>query len=65
MLDSGIFPSRLKVSKILLLYKKGDVSTLNNYRPISLLPAISKIFERIIYDQVPILITITYYHSTE
>ena len=63
MLDSGIFPSGLKISKILPILKKGDVSSLNNYRPISLLPAISKIFERIIYmiSFMPILIIITYY----
>ena len=47
MLDSGIFPSGLKISKILPIFKKGDY-----YQPISLLPAISKIFERIIYDQL-------------
>ena len=49
MLDSEIFPSGLKISKILPIFKKGDVNSLNNYRPISLLPAISKTFERIIY----------------
>ena len=43
MLDSGIFPSGLKISKILPILKKGDVHSLNNYRPISMLPAISKI----------------------
>ena len=52
MLDSGIFPSGLKIEKILPIFKKGDVNSLNNYRPISLLPTISKIFERIIYDQL-------------
>ena len=52
MLDSGIFPSGLKISKILAIFKKGDVNSLNNYRPISVLPAISKIFERIRYDQL-------------
>ena len=52
MLDSVIFHSRLKISKILPIFKKGDVNSLNNHRPISLLPANSKIFESIIYDQL-------------
>ena len=43
MLDSGIFPSGIKISKILPIFKKGDVHSFNNYRPISMLPAISKI----------------------
>ena len=42
MLDAGIFH----------LYKKGDANTVNTYRPIPLLPAISKLFERVIYDRL-------------
>ena len=52
MITTGIFPDSFKISKITPLFKKGDVSMLSNYRPISLLPTISKIFERILYNQL-------------
>ena len=52
MLTTGIFPYAFKVSKVIPLYKKGDSSLLVNYRPISLLPTISKIFEKVIHDQL-------------
>ena len=42
----------MKVSKIKPLFKKGDVTLLNNYVPISLLPCLSKIFERILFNQL-------------
>ena len=42
----------LKIAKVKPLFKRGDTCQLNNYRPISLLPTISKIFERIIYSQL-------------
>ena len=48
-LETGIFPEMLKNAEIKPLYKKGDSSCFNNYRPISLLPTISKVFERVIY----------------
>ena len=51
MLNTGIFPDKLKIAKIKPLFKKGDSKAFNNYRPISLLPSISKIFEKVIYDQ--------------
>ena len=52
MITTGKFPDSFKISKITPLFKKGDVSMLSNYRPISLLPTISKIFERILYNQL-------------
>ena len=52
MITTGIFPDSFKISKITPLFKKGDVSMLSNYRTISLLPTISKIFERILFNQL-------------
>ena len=47
----GIFPSAFKKAKIIPLHKGDSVLTVSNYRPISLLPIFSKLFERVIYDQ--------------
>ena len=49
---TGIFPDLLKIAKVKPLFKRGDTAQLNNYRPISLLPTISKVFERVIYSQL-------------
>ena len=51
-LETGIFPDALKVAKVKPLYKKGDNCCFNNYRPISLLSTISKIFERVMFTQL-------------
>lgn len=42
----------LKVAKIIPLYKKNETHKFDNYRPISILPSISKVFERIIHTQI-------------
>ena len=52
MITTGIFPDSFKKSKIIPLFKKGEPSLLVNYRPICLLPTISKIYERIIHNQM-------------
>ena len=52
MLITGIFPDRLKLAKVKPIFKKDDKNSFPNYRPISLLPSISKFFEKVIYDQL-------------
>jgi len=48
---SGIFPKQLKKSKVISIHKKSDNKTKSNYRPISILPIISKIYEKIVSNQ--------------
>lgn len=45
---SGVFPSLFKTALIKPIYKGGDRGSINNYRPISILSALSKILERLI-----------------
>lgn len=52
MLATGQFPNKLKLSKVIPIFKHGDSSLLTNYRPISLLSSVSKIFEKVIADQL-------------
>ena len=47
----GKFPDALKKAKIIPLHKGDSVLSVANYRPISLLPIFSKVFERLIYNQ--------------
>ena len=49
---SGTFPQSLKLAKLIPLPKPGLKTDANNYRPISILPVLSKIFEKIMYKQL-------------
>ena len=46
------FPSGLKYGNVSPLYKKDENTKKENYRPISILPSISKIFERLMFQQI-------------
>jgi hypothetical protein len=49
---TGVFPDDWKIAKVKPLHKGDPKDILNNYRQISVLSAVSKIFERIVYDQL-------------
>ncbi len=51
-LKTGIFPDKLKIAKVIPVFKNGEENNFENYRPISLLPAISKVFEKVIFKQL-------------
>ena len=47
-INKGIFSSILKIAKVMPVYKSGEKGLVSNYRPISILPHFSKIFEKIL-----------------
>ena len=48
----GIFPEKLKIAKILPVFKNGDVSNFSNFRPISILPCFSKVLEKLVHSRL-------------
>ena len=44
--QNGIFPDELKIAKVIPIFKSEDKADITNYRPISVLPFFSKIFEK-------------------
>ena len=50
--QTGVFPEKLKIAKVITIFKKGDYHQTSNYRPISLLSIFSKIFERAMYKRL-------------
>ena len=51
-LSTGIFPNELKISRVKPLYKSGNASLLLNYRPISVLSSISKVYGYVGFKQL-------------
>ena len=51
-LSQGIFPDSLKFANIVPAHKKDEATDKQNFRPVSVLPLLSKFFEKVIYDQL-------------
>ena len=49
-ITSGIVPNQLKIARVIPLFKSGEQDIFTNYRPVSVLPAFSKILERVMYN---------------
>ena len=51
-LATVIFPEKLKIAKVMPFYKRDDITLMDNYRPVSLLTSISKVFEKVVSTQL-------------
>ena len=51
-ITSGIVPKQLKISRVIPLFKSVEQDIFTNYRPVSVLPAFSKILERVMYNRL-------------
>ena len=49
-MNTGIFPENMKAAKVIPLHNISELNNIENYRPISLLPALSKILEKVIFN---------------
>ena len=52
MLEEGVFPDDWKKSNVVPIHKRDSKNLIKNYRPISLLPIFSKVFERLIFNSL-------------
>ena len=51
-IETGVFSSKWKKGNVVPIHKKGDKQTLENYRPVSLLPICGKILERLLFHKM-------------
>ena len=51
-IEKNVWPEALKSAEVISIYKAGNKTDITNYRPISLISNIAKIFEKIIYNQI-------------
>ena len=50
--STGLVPDELKIAKVCPIYKNGDRAQFSNYRPISILPSFSKLYEKLVCNRL-------------
>ena len=50
--ELGVYPNSLKLAKVIPIFKEGSILEVNNYRPVSLLPTLSKIIEKLMHTRL-------------
>ena len=64
-IQTSVFPDAWKLARVTPIFKEGDKDDKSNYRPISVLPAISRLFEKLITNQLYQYIEkMVYFHLT-
>ena len=51
-ISTGTFPDSWKIANVAPIFKEGSKSEIGNYRPISILSTVARVFERLVYDQL-------------
>ena len=49
---TGVFPTELKVANVVPIYKSNDEMIFSTYRPVSVIPVLSKLLERLMYNRL-------------
>ena len=49
---TGVFPDSWKIARVAPTFKRGQTDDQSNYRPISVVPVLSRIFEKLIFNQL-------------
>ena len=51
-IETATFPDNMKLARVIPIKKKKNCNEITNYRPISLLPGLSKVFEKLLHQQI-------------
>lgn len=62
---NGFYPDQLKIARVTPIFKSGSNSLFNNYRPISVLSSINKIFEKILFQRLNHFLISTKFFCTQ